>query len=110
MSASQNERRAERYATGKRAEAEVLRRLTKALDRINVASQGNNPAQFLHAMHYLQRGWTGSFSPENDSRSVPRDAPAFTLADTATEALALALDNMFQLAKNAKYSVEESDR
>lgn len=104
------ERRAARYAAGRRAEAEVLRRLTKALDRINVAAQGDNPAQFLHAIHYLQRGWTGSFSPENDSRSVPRDAPDFTIADTQAEALALALDNIFRLAKNAKRAVEESDR
>ena len=104
------DRREERYRRGKRAEAEVLRRLTLALDRINVASQGTNPAQFLHAVHYIARGWTGSFSPENDSRSVPRDAPDFTLTHTEAEPLALALHHMFMVAKNAKWTVDEGDR
>ncbi len=111
MTTAKNERRATRYAKGKAAEKEVLRRLTLALDRINVAQQGEggSPSQFLHAIHYLQRGWTGSFSPENDSRSVPSEAPEFTLNALAAESLALALDHMFRLARNAKRTVGEVD-
>lgn len=107
------DRRSERYRRGKAAEAEVLRRLTLALDRLNVnaqSDQGGIPAQFLHAVHYLERGWTGSFSPENDSRSVPRDAPDFNLGAIEAEALALALHHMFLIARNAKWTVAETDQ
>lgn len=100
-----------RYRRGKRAEAEVLRRLTRALDRLNVSAQGEGgtPAQFLHAVHYIERGWTGSFSPENDSHSVPRDAPDFALSHDEAESIALALHQMFVIAKNARHTVGEAE-
>ncbi len=97
--------RAERYRKGKAAEAEVMRRIELALDRLNVAqqSEGGNPAQFLHAVHYLQRGWA------DDSRSVPAEAPDVHLTHDYAEEIALRLNSMLTWTKNARSTFGESE-
>lgn len=97
--------RDERYRRGKAAQKEVDRRLTLAIDRLRVAieSGGGNPAQFLHAVHYIQRGWA------DDSRIVPREAPDVHISQGEAEAIALKLHGLLQLATNTRSTFGEAE-
>ena len=100
--ARKNEARAERYRRGKRAEAEVARRLTLALDRLG-ASRGDNVAQVFHAVHYIQYGYAG------DSRTLPADAPDITFDQRTAEELVTTLSWLLIRAYNTKLTVGETD-
>lgn len=106
MSRRANERRAEAYRKVKSAEAEVLRRLTLALGRLQVNVQsddGGIPAQFLHAVHYIQRGYA------DDSRIVPPESPDVHFAQDESERLAVQLQHMIVVARNARSTFGEAE-
>lgn len=97
-----NATREAQYRRSKAAQTEVERRLTLAVDRLRVA-RDPNPAQILHAVHYLDRGWA------DDSRSVPPDSPDFRLGHDTAERLALDLYTMLTWATNAKSTFGEAE-
>ena len=102
MTAKANEARAARYRKSKAAQAEIERRVLLALDRLRVAADPN-PAQFLHAVHYLDRGYA------NDSRIVPPEAPDFHVDHETAERVALDLYMMLVWATNARSTVGEAE-
>lgn len=89
-------------ARGRRAKAEVERRVTAALDRIDVAIQGEASgatlAQLLHGMHYLERGWADG----EGQRRIPDDAPDFRVDQETAQAIAGGIAWMLTWARNAR--------
>jgi hypothetical protein len=101
MTSKSAEARAKRWDRSKAAQTEVERRLSLALDRIRVANDPN-PAQFIHAIHYIQRGWaTGD--------AAPGEAPYLNLTHEHAERIALDLHTLYVWALNAKLTVAEAD-
>lgn len=100
----------ERGEKGRRAKAEVLRRLELAVDRLDVALQSDPPssstiAQGLHGIHYLQRGYADG----NSQRDIPEDAPDFQLDERRAEELALGLLDLLAGARRARSTWGEQE-
>ena len=90
------------YHRGKRAETEVGRRLTMALDRLS-ASRGDNVAQVFHAVHAIQYGYMDA------NRDRPSQAPDVTFGQLTAEELVATLSWLLTLAYNAKFTVGEAE-
>jgi hypothetical protein len=93
------DRRHARYRAQKAAEDEVTRRLSLAVGRIAVADSMTGwgaHAQSLHAVHYVQRGWA------DDSRTVPPEAPYFSISHDHAERIVAELGMMFVAARAAR--------
>jgi hypothetical protein len=99
----------ERAEWGRIAEAEVVRRVSAATDRLNVVLQFDRGSaavvsQTLHALHWIERGWAS-----NSVEQLDPDAPDFQVDRATAEQLLIALVSMLAEARRAEWLVRDAE-